>query len=207
MPPVAITTRSPTKLPQVWGDVPQRNPNFTGREALLAHLHDELRAARETAVLPQALHGMGGVGKSQVAIEYVHRHSNEYDLIWWIPSEQDGQILSSLTKLAQRLQLDVSPAANSAVPAVREALSTGQAPYEKWLLVFDNAETPSEVRQYFPTGGAGKILVTSRNPDWARVTQALEGGCLHPRREHNLPDQPQPGPLRDRRRPARRGAR
>jgi hypothetical protein len=171
---VAPTTRTMNKLPQVWGDVPQRNPSFTGREPLLTQLHTELRSARETAVLPQALHGMGGVGKSQVAIEYVHRHSSEYDLIWWVPAEQAGQILTSLTKLAQRLELDVSPEANSAVPAVREALSTGQVPYKNWLLVFDNAETPNEVRQYFPTGGAGKILVTSRNPDWARVTQALE---------------------------------
>jgi hypothetical protein len=171
---VATRKRFLDKLPQVWGDVPQRNPNFTGREELLIHLHNELLTARETAVLPQALHGMGGVGKSQVAIEYVHRHSSEFDLIWWVPAEQTGQILTSLTKLAQRLELDVSPEANSAVPAVREALSTGQVPYEKWLLVFDNAETPREVLQYFPTGGAGKILVTSRNPDWARVTQSLE---------------------------------
>ncbi|MGI5152602.1 FxSxx-COOH system tetratricopeptide repeat protein [Plantactinospora sp. CA-294935] len=174
MPPVAPTQRSTAKLPQVWGDVPQRNPNFTGRKALLEHLHNELQTSRETAVLPQALHGMGGVGKSQVAIEYVHQHSGDYDLIWWVPSEQDGQILASLTKLAQRLDLDVSPEANSAVPAVREALSTGQVPYESWLLVFDNAETPDEVQRYFPTGGAGKILVTSRDLDWARVSQSIE---------------------------------
>ncbi|WP_422770327.1 FxSxx-COOH system tetratricopeptide repeat protein [Plantactinospora sp. WMMC1484] len=174
MPPVAPTQRATVQLPQVWGDVPQRNPNFTGRKALLEHLHDELQTSRETAVLPQALHGMGGVGKSQVAIEYVHQHSGDYDLIWWVPSEQEGQILASLTKLAQRLDLDVSPEANSAVPAVREALSTGQVPYERWLLVFDNAETPNEVQRYFPTGGAGKILVTSRDLDWARVSRAIE---------------------------------
>ncbi|WP_275413638.1 FxSxx-COOH system tetratricopeptide repeat protein [Plantactinospora endophytica] len=174
MPPVAPTQRSTAKLPQVWGDVPQRNPNFTGRKELLEHLHNELQTSRETAVLPQALHGMGGVGKSQVAIEYVHQHSGDYDLVWWVPSEQDGQILASLTKLAQRLDLEVSPEANSAVPAVREALSTGQVPYDSWLLVFDNAETPDEVQKYFPTGGAGKILVTSRDLDWARVSQAIE---------------------------------
>ena len=161
-------------LPKVWGDVPQRNPNFTGREALLEQLHSELSLSRQTAVLPQALHGMGGVGKSQVAIEYVHRHSADYDLIWWVSAEQSGQILTSLTKLAQRLDLDVSPEANTAVPIVREALSTGSVPYKRWLLVFDNAEAPDEVQKYFPTGGAGKILVTSRDIDWSRVTQAIE---------------------------------
>src|SRR5256885_2181983 len=54
-------------LPRVWGDVPPRNPNFTGREELLNDLRSRLAVERETAVLPHALHGMGGVGKSQVA--------------------------------------------------------------------------------------------------------------------------------------------
>lgn len=171
---VAPAKRSIGKLPQVWGDVPQRNPNFTGRGPLLESLHAGLSASRETAVLPQALHGMGGVGKSQVAIEYVHRHSGEYDLVWWVPAEQTGQILTSLINLAKRLDLDVSPEANNAVPAVREALSTGRLPYRNWLLVFDNADSPEEVQKYFPTGGAGKILVTSRDLQWSRVTQAIE---------------------------------
>jgi Effector-associated domain 2/Tetratricopeptide repeat/vWA-MoxR associated protein middle region 0/NB-ARC domain len=162
------------RLPQVWGNIPPRNPNFTGRDGLLRDLHNQLAAERETAVLPRALQGMGGVGKSQVAIEYVHRHRIDFDLIWWIPAEQPGQILSALTDLAQRLDLDVSREAISAVPAVREALSTGSTPYGNWLLVFDNAESLSEVRPYFPTGGAGKILVTSRNPEWAGVAHALE---------------------------------
>lgn len=171
MPPVISVT---PKLPSVWGDVPPRNPNFTGREALLERLHNELVGHRATAVLPQAVYGLGGVGKSQLVNEYVHQHRSELDLIWWIPAENESQILTSLTKLAQRLDLDVSPEANNAVPAVQEALSTGKVPYPRWLLVFDNAESVEGVRSYFPTGGAGKILVTSRNPGWARAAQALE---------------------------------
>ena len=162
------------RLPCVWGDVPPRNPNFTGREELLSRLHKELLTAREATVLPQALHGMGGVGKSQLAIEYVHRHSNEYDLVWWISAEQNSLVLSSLVKLAQRLGLDVNPEANSAVPAVQDALNAGKTEYERWLLVFDNAESIEEVRPYFPTGGGGRIVVTSRNPEWASVARALE---------------------------------
>ncbi|MDI6103334.1 FxSxx-COOH system tetratricopeptide repeat protein [Actinoplanes sp. NEAU-A12] len=173
MPPVAPP--KPTEsLPKVWGDVPQRNPNFTGREALLQDVHEKLSRTHQTAVLPQALHGMGGVGKSQVAIEYVHRHSAKYDLIWWIPAEQESQILTSLTQLALRLKLDVSPEANTAVPAVREALSTGATGYRNWLLIFDNAEAPRDVMKHFPTGGAGKVLVTSRDLDWSRVTRSTE---------------------------------
>jgi tetratricopeptide (TPR) repeat protein len=174
MPPLTSAAPRKTKLPQVWGDVPPRNPNFTGRASLLKDLHSQLAVERETAVLPHSLHGMGGVGKSQVAIEYVHRHRGDYDLIWWIPAEHPSQILSALTDLAHRLELDVSREAISAVPAVREALSTSKTPYEDWLLVFDNAESLSDVRPFFPTGGAGKILVTSRNPEWAAVTRSLE---------------------------------
>lgn len=174
MPTVAPTERPAERLPLIWGDVPQRNPNFTGRQELLERLHRDLSHSRQTAVLPHALHGMGGVGKSQLAIEYVHRHRSEYDLIWWVSAEQPGQILDSLTKLAQRLDLGVGPEANLAVPAVREALSTGQLAYKHWLLVFDNAEAPDDVQRYFPTGGVGKILVTSRDLDWSRVTEALE---------------------------------
>jgi len=171
---VATTQPQTRRLPRVWGDVPPRNPNFTGREAILARLHAALTVSREAAVLPQALHGMGGVGKSQVAIEYVHRHSSEYDLVWWISAEQNSQVLSSLIRLAQQLGLDVAPEANSAVPAVRDALNTGRIEYERWLLVFDNAESLQGVRQYFPTAGAGKVLVTSRNPEWAGVARTLE---------------------------------
>jgi hypothetical protein len=166
--------RDVERLPQVWGDIPPRNPNFTGRESLLSELHGRLAVDRETAVLPHALHGMGGVGKSQVAIEYVHRYRGDYDLIWWIPSEHSGQILSALTDLAHRLELDLSREAITAVPAVREALSTNTTRFANWLLVFDNAESLPEVRPYFPTGGTGHILVTSRNPEWAAVTRSLE---------------------------------
>src|SRR5690606_5341207 len=87
----AASDRPTNRAPLVWGNVPPRNPNFIGREDLLAQLHERMRAGT-TAVLPQALHGMGGVGKSQLAVEYVYRHQSEYDLVWWIPSERPAQV-------------------------------------------------------------------------------------------------------------------
>ncbi|MPY59604.1 FxSxx-COOH system tetratricopeptide repeat protein [Streptomyces spongiae] len=158
--------------PRVMGNVPPKNPNFTGRESLLAAVEEQLQAEETAAVLPHALHGMGGVGKSQLAIEYVYRHSHEYNVIWWIPAERESLVLGALVDLARALSLDVGPQANTAVPAVREALRTGK-PYDNWLLVFDNAEDIEAVRAYFPTGGPGKIIVTSRNRDWERVARPL----------------------------------
>jgi tetratricopeptide (TPR) repeat protein len=161
-----------TGQPKVMGNVPPKNPNFTGRESLLAAVEEQLQQDKTAAVLPHALQGMGGVGKSQIAIEYIYRHSHEYSAIWWIPAEHDSQILAALAELARSLGLDVGPQANTAVPAVREALRTGK-PYENWLLVFDNAENIDAVRAYFPSGGSGKIIVTSRNRDWERVATPL----------------------------------
>jgi hypothetical protein len=161
------------KPPPVWGNVPPRNRAFTGRAQLLEDLHRRLREGT-TAVLPEALQGMGGVGKSQLAVEYVYRHLHEYQVIWWIPSEQPQQIRQFLVMLAGRLGLSVgSGEANTAVPAVIEALRVGE-PYKNWLLVFDNAENPEAVREFFPTNGPGRILVTSRNSQWASSARPLE---------------------------------
>ncbi|MGC4966614.1 FxSxx-COOH system tetratricopeptide repeat protein [Streptomyces globisporus] len=158
--------------PKIMGNVPPKNPNFTGRESLLAAVERQLAEDETTAVLPHALHGLGGVGKSQIAVEYVYRHSGDYNVIWWIPAEQESLILAALAELAAGLGLEVGPQANTAVPAVREALRTGK-PFDNWLLVFDNAEDIDAVRSYFPNGGPGKIIVTSRNREWERVATPL----------------------------------
>ncbi|MET0496155.1 MAG: FxSxx-COOH system tetratricopeptide repeat protein [Actinoplanes sp.] len=157
----------------VWGNVPPRNGDFTGRDELLAALEERLRTTSVTAVLPQALHGMGGVGKSQIAIEYAYRHRSDYDVVWWIPSEQPAQILRALIELGERLGLNVGPEANTAVPAVQEALRAGR-PYPNWLLIFDNAETLDTVEPYLPEAGTGRVLVTSRNEQWSSIAEALE---------------------------------
>jgi hypothetical protein len=165
--------QSSDESPIVWGNVPTRNPVFTGRRALLEQLERRLRTQHVAAVLPQALHGEGGVGKSQIAIEYAHRHRADYDVIWWIPSERPAQILASLIELGNRLDLDVGNEVITAIPKVRAALRAG-TPYGNWLLVFDNAETPETVRDYLPEAGTGKVLVTSRNQEWSQIAESLE---------------------------------
>ncbi|MDQ0992343.1 FxSxx-COOH system tetratricopeptide repeat protein [Streptomyces sp. V3I7] len=191
--PVVPGTRSPHDPPRIWGNVPQRNRNFTGREVLLERLQERLRSG-VTAVLPEALHGMGGVGKSQIAIEYVYRHSRDFRLIWWIPAEQENQIVQSLIELGDRMGLQVG-SEMSAVPAVLDALRRGE-PYSDWLLVFDNAENPKEARKYFPSDGPGRIVVTSRNFQWSTDASSLEvdvfareeSVALLRRRSPQLPD-------------------
>ncbi|GIJ48487.1 cytochrome c [Virgisporangium aliadipatigenens] len=159
--------------PAVWGKVPTRNPVFTGRRELLDQLERRLQTESVAAVLPQALHGEGGVGKSQIAIEYAYRHRGDYDVIWWVPSERPAQILASIIELGNKLGLEVGNEVITAVPRVRNALRAG-TPYANWLLVFDNAETLETVREYFPEAGTGRVLVTSRNQEWSRIAETLE---------------------------------
>ncbi|WP_246278703.1 FxSxx-COOH system tetratricopeptide repeat protein [Phytohabitans rumicis] len=146
---------------------------FTGRRALLEQLERRLETQRVAAVLPQALHGEGGVGKSQIAIEYAYRHRGDYDVIWWVPSERPAQILASIIELGNRLGMDVGNEVITAVPKVREALRAG-TPHPNWLLIFDNAETPETVREYIPEAGTGKVIVTSRRQEWGQISETLE---------------------------------
>jgi hypothetical protein len=160
------------RQPQVWGSVPLRNPDFVGREGLLEQLRVRLTEPEiPTAVLPEALHGMGGVGKSQTVVEYIYRHAHEYDVVWWIPSEHPTTIRSSFVDLAKRLGIKASTA-ETAVPAVLETLRSGTH-NRRWILVFDNAERPDVVRSFLPTG-TGHVVVTSRNAEWAGVARTVE---------------------------------
>jgi tetratricopeptide (TPR) repeat protein len=162
-----------TGVPAVWGNVPQRNKNFTGRTELLDKLRRGVTAGA-TALVPHALHGLGGVGKTQLAIEYAYRYAHEYKIIWWIRAEQTALVRSSLAALAQRLGIaGVDPGrVEESVAAVLDALRRGE-PDARWLLVFDNADQPELIEAFMPSG-PGDVIITSRNRQWERVADALE---------------------------------
>jgi tetratricopeptide (TPR) repeat protein len=168
-------------VPAIWGAVPARNKNFTGRVDILARLRKGA-ASRVTVVLPeqdpdnplpQAVQGLGGVGKTAIAIEYAHRYRGEYDLVWWVPADQLPSVRGSLAELADKLHLDPPAGAGigGAIDAVLDALRRGD-PYSRWLLVFDNADQPEDIAEFLPQG-PGDVLITSRNHRWQSQTNII----------------------------------
>jgi tetratricopeptide (TPR) repeat protein len=169
-------------VPAIWGDVPTRNKNFTGRLDILKQLRAGA-SSRVTAVLPeqhpdnplpQAVQGLGGVGKTAIAIEYAHRYKSDYDLVWWIPADQLPSVRGSLATLATRLRLDTPPVTgiDGAITAALDSLRRGD-PYSRWLLIFDNADQPEDIGHLIPRDGPGDVLITSRNHRWQSVINTI----------------------------------
>jgi hypothetical protein len=156
----------------VWGNIPPRNPGFAGREGILASVQNVLTSTARAAAC--VLHGMGGIGKTQIAIEYIYRFADEYDIIWWIDAERAGVIGEQFVALGA--ELGITP--HSAQFAVaKQAVLASLRQAGKWLLVFDNAETPKDILQWLP-GGNGHTLITSRFRAWDEIAIPAEVSVL-----------------------------
>jgi DNA-binding SARP family transcriptional activator len=156
-----------TQLPEVW-NVGPRNPGFVGRDGTLRNLRERLWSGGTAVVV--ALHGLGGVGKTQVAIEYAHRYAADYDVVWWVSAEEIGLIGEQYAALAAELNLIPARADTvSAVSALRGYLRR----HHRWLLLLDNAESPADLRAWLPAG-PGHTVITSRNSAWVELAARIE---------------------------------
>ncbi|MEU0184334.1 FxSxx-COOH system tetratricopeptide repeat protein [Streptomyces sp. NPDC006207] len=162
-------------LPRVW-NIPGRNAGFTGRDEALLSTRVRLTGAGTVAVL--AFNGRGGVGKTQLAIEYAHRFSNEYELAWWINAEDPALIPDQLAALAVETG---AAQPDTLMDQTLAALNRELRGRSRWLLVFDNADDPAALRPYRPDG-PGHVLITSRNPRWHSLAAPIGVDTL-PRRE------------------------
>jgi len=160
-------------------NIPTRNVNFTGRDKDLRQLRDEVRKRRLQVFQPLTIHGLGGVGKTQVALEYAHRFRADYDIIWWMDCGQAQYVDASLADLGQRLhdQFGVAVPEGGGVTEVcrqvLQMLSGGLAADKRWLLIYDNAEDVEQLTPLLPSGG-GHVLITSQNEQWQAMGTSLE---------------------------------
>jgi tetratricopeptide (TPR) repeat protein len=166
-PPGTVVDRHRRASRRVITNVPPRNTDFIGRAELLGRMR---QALLRPAAPPLVLHGLGGVGKTQVAIEYVHRSGAGYDVVWWVPAETPALARASLALLGE--YLEVAPSLDMQ-QTVRVVLYTLETRGLRWLLVFDNADLPQDVNPLMPMGG-GHVMVTTRNQTWAARHPAFD---------------------------------
>ena len=137
----------------------ERNPTFVGRE----HIHSELDLLLRTEPrLPVALSGSGGVGKSQLAIEYAYRSIERYDVIWFVPAEDEFGAREMLAELGNRLRIRPGHRRERTVISVLRALEQTK---NRWLLIFDNA-SPDIPIDAPASGRTGDVIITTRSAEW-----------------------------------------
>jgi ATP/maltotriose-dependent transcriptional regulator MalT len=164
-------------------DVPETE-YFVARERELADIHKVLSGdgSRRVAVL----HGLGGIGKTQLAIAYAKRYRDSYSAILWLSVKDEDSLKQSFVNVASQIlrehpsasrlsSVNVKENANEVMQAVKAWLSLPKN--NRWLLVYDNYDNPKvpgntdpmalDVRKYFPESYQGSIVVTTRS---AQVT-------------------------------------
>ena len=141
-----------------------QNPDFTGREEQLDAIHYALTQGHRATLT--ALQGMGGVGKTQIALEYAYRHHADYDVVWWVRAEDPDTLAADLNELAYQLRLVDRTVG---VEDARVVLLRWLRQHTRWLLIFDNAPNPRAIESFLPTPTQGHILATSRDPNWRRA--------------------------------------
>lgn len=149
-----------------------KGEQFVGREELLRAVHEQLRrGTRTTLGRTAALMGLGGLGKTQLAVEYAFRHRAEYPGgVIWLNADQD--IDAQLVELAERARW-VAPEVEHKfkLEVARQRLQS----YANCLIIFDNLEALDAVRDYLPGPGVEPhILVTSRAEQPGFVSVSLD---------------------------------
>lgn len=145
----------------VWGGVPPRNPNFTGREELLEQLRRALENHKGTALL------LSGAESALLANEFVHRHL-DYDLVWWIPAQNVSAIRESLAALAPRLGLPagIDPA------AVVDIVTAGRL-FPRWILVYEDVSELTDLGSLVPGTEDFRVQITAAAADFDAVRTVI----------------------------------
>ena len=166
-PPVSAIVGRPVRLAQ-------RPAFLTGREELLTDLDARLSGGPRADMRTAVLCGLGGSGKTSVAIEYAHRHLRDLAVVWQLPAEEPTALAAGFADLAAQLGVRSVPDAGNPIARVHALLAAHPG---NWLLIFDNAPSLASVRDALPPAGNGRVLITSQDPHWP-AGQAVEVPAL-----------------------------
>ncbi len=171
--PIVVTPPEDSSV--IWNVPYYRNPFYTGRSHLLTLLHDIFCSGKVTT-RTQALSGLGGIGKTQVALEYVYRYHNEYQVILWVRGETQEKMLSDISSFATMLKLKGQHVQEQhhLIEMVRSWLKKNT----KWLLVIDNIEDIKLVQKLIPSTARGHILLTTRTQTTGNIAQHIDLGKM-----------------------------
>ncbi len=178
------TSSFQTASEQIWNIPHERNPFFTGQEVILSSLREMLEKNIIAALTqPQAISGLGGIGKTQIAVEYAYRYRDEYRAVLWARADsreslvQDFVVIATLLHLPEKDEQDQ----NIIVEAVIRWLDT----HDQWLLILDNVDDVTLIRNVLPSEANGHILLTTRSQLLGTIAQnvkvehmGLEDGTL-----------------------------
>ena len=162
-----------------WNVPYYRNPFFTGREDMLRLLSVRLKNSNaRKGVHIVALSGLGGVGKTQLAIEYAYRYRSKYQAILWVQADSHTTLLADFGNLMHVLQLEGKDKQDqsSAIKAVQCWL----AERGSWLLIFDNVEDREAIRSLIPATGWGHVLLTTRHHATNTLADHIEVDVMTP---------------------------
>ena len=142
----------------------ERNPYFMGRDDLLKAIRHKILDERLKGYKHRiALFGLGGIGKTQIALEYCFRYKQNYDFIFWMSSADETRLLSSFAEVA-RLTGNVNTTSHQSPDDLAQVVLRWSLSKGKWLFIFDNLDDISIVKGYLPTThSSGHVLITTRN--------------------------------------------
>ncbi len=165
--------------PRIFNVPFSRNPFFTDREEVLKRLYATLRTGKITTITqPQAINGMGGIGKTQIAVEYAYRYGKDYNAILFARADSHEVITSEFVNMARLL--DLAERGEQDQSRIIASVKRWLKDHTDWLLMLDNVEDLEMVDEFIPAGCSGHVLLTTRVQAFGTLAQGIEIDKLNP---------------------------